>query len=162
MTACSLRTRVDSAMSVVPRNVAQTTPGMKPVGLWYEVDGDWQRWCAGEMPQWLAGRHLHRVKLDGEQIIALSSASGIDAFNAQYCSIGPCGIDFIDWPRVAEEYDGIEIAPYCWRRRLTPGMLWYYGWDCASGCIWRPRGMRLSYIARLDGSVEDGIFRSRG
>ena len=47
---------------------------------------------------------------------------------------------FIDWPKVAERYDGIIIAPYQWSRRLD-GPMWYYGWDCASGCVWRARAV---------------------
>jgi len=35
---------------------------------------------------------------------------------------------------VSKEYDGIEIAPYQWDARLS--LIWYYGWDVASGCIW--------------------------
>lgn len=42
----------------------------------------------------------------------------------------------IDWPRVAEKWQGIIITPYQWSRRLTNHTMWYYGWDCASGCIW--------------------------
>lgn len=28
------------------------------------------------------------------------------------------------------------ITPYCWPARMDPDLIWYYGWDCASGCIW--------------------------
>lgn len=45
------------------------------------------------------------------------------------------GHDHINWPMVADRYQGIVIAPYLWSRRMDGG-LWYYGWDCASGCIW--------------------------
>jgi hypothetical protein len=53
--------------------------------------------------------------------------------------------NYIDWPVVAEGWAGVEINPYLWKRRLNGGM-WYYGWDCASGCIWDKRaisGIRL-------------------
>jgi len=49
----------------------------------------------------------------------------------------------IDWEAVAKRYTGIEIEPYNWERRnsgpnnnYSMSMLWYYGWDCASGCVW--------------------------
>lgn len=52
----------------------------------------------------------------------------------------------IDWKAVAKEYDGIEIDPYQYERRFSEGFLWYYGWDCASGCVWRPRGLTFSLV----------------
>lgn len=41
---------------------------------------------------------------------------------------------FIDWQAVASDHDGIIISPYNWPARHE--MIWYYPWDCASGCIW--------------------------
>lgn len=41
----------------------------------------------------------------------------------------------VDWARVAKQWDGIIIAPYIYSRRFD-GPFWYYGVDCASGCIW--------------------------
>jgi hypothetical protein len=55
----------------------------------------------------------------------------------------------IDWNKVAEEYQGIIIAPYRWEHRLD--MMWYYGWDCASGCIWDSKAIeRVEYRFSLD------------
>ena len=42
----------------------------------------------------------------------------------------------IDWPWVSKSYKGIVIPNYIWSRRLEPGHMWYYVWDCASGCVW--------------------------
>jgi len=53
-----------------------------------------------------------------------------------YCNID---IDFIDWKKVAKEYNGIEIWPYQWKCGHDPKCFWYYSWDCASGCIWNAR-----------------------
>jgi hypothetical protein len=116
----------------------------KPLGLWYEVDGDWRRWVEDERLDWLKDRTLHRLILGDENILKLRGAGGLDDFTEQYRVPSPDPLwlsSRIDWPRVADEYDGIEIAPYVWSRRLE--LSWYYGWDCASGCIWRPRGARL-------------------
>lgn len=48
---------------------------------------------------------------------------------------------WLDWAAIGKLYDGIIIAPYLWERRLNGGAMWYYGWDCASGCIWNPRAI---------------------
>lgn len=46
----------------------------------------------------------------------------------------------IDWFQVVRNFPGIIIAPYLWERRNSNrsnwDSCWYYGWDCASGCIW--------------------------
>jgi hypothetical protein len=34
--------------------------------------------------------------------------------------------------------DNWAVCPSCnvWECRLDPAAAWYYGWDCASGCVW--------------------------
>ena len=62
--------------------------------------------------------------------------------------------DQIDWAEVASKYDGIIISPYQWSLRLDMEMMWYYGWDCASGCIWN-----ISAIKELK-EVQNGKART--
>jgi hypothetical protein len=112
----------------------------KPVGLWYSMPGEdgWAEWCRS------AEFHLDslavetELKVDPSGMLVLTSLDELDTFHDAYSvplTPGVCPHN-IDWPRVAEEYAGIEISPYQWERRLEPGWLWYYGWDCASGCVW--------------------------
>ncbi len=116
--------------------VQEAQPCYKPQGLWFEVDGDWQRWCKAEDwgKEWFVIEHF--LEFDPARVLHLESAFTIDLFHERYAI--PCGTLrlglTIDWPRVADEYAGIVIAPYCWERRME--YMWYYGWDCASGCIW--------------------------
>ena len=121
---------------------------MKPRGLWYGVDGEWEEWCRSEMPEWLTGGLLYSVRLGSERVLRIATLADLDSFAAEYRLADPVSSYFggIDWRKVADRFDGIEIAPYQWRRRLEPGWLWYYGWDCASGCVWRPRDMTLELI----------------
>ena len=44
----------------------------------------------------------------------------------------------INWPKVAQDYAGIEICPYRSDKRMSSD--WYYGWDVASGCVWSSKG----------------------
>jgi hypothetical protein len=133
----------------------------KPRGLWYEVDGDWRRWARREMPHWLSGRFLHRLEIDPKvKLLEIRTEKALREFDREYpAPLGPWDrressrfSTAVDWPAVAEAYDGIEIAPYVWPARLE--LLWYYGWDCASGCLWRPRESRLVKIRRLPGEVK--------
>lgn len=143
------RTRCDANRFIVPHAEPIQTPGPKPTGLWYELGGDWRRWCASDQPDWIDGKFLHGVVLDGERMLVLRGVGDIDAFHARYALPAAYPMDgrYVDWTAVATGYDGIEIAPYCWERRLEgSASRWYYGWDCASGCIWRPRAMRVELV----------------
>jgi hypothetical protein len=119
----------------------------KPRGLWVSVDGeaDWKSWCEAEgfHPAGLA--YAHRVALDeqanmlqitdGQQFLSFVATYGVpDPTWDERLNVLHCDYVTIDWSRVAAEYDGIIIAPYRWEFRLK--FMWYYGWDCSSGCIW--------------------------
>lgn len=115
----------------------------KPRGFWLSVLGedDWPSWCRGEEYGLDRLSVEHEVTLASDAVIlAITSADEIDAFHSRYGAdpgwrIPSDRFRSIDWGLVSESYDGIVIAPYVWPRRLN-GPSWYYGWDCASGCIW--------------------------
>ena len=58
----------------------------------------------------------------------------------------------INWRAVAGDYAGLIITPYQWSRRLEP-YSWYYGWDCASGCIWDPSAITDIKLIEIDHEV---------
>ena len=86
-------------------------------------------------------------------MLRIESAEELDDFHARYsympewykdsAVLGPAVLTgfgtascwVIDWTAVGKNHDAIVIAPYIWERRLD-GPMWYYGWDCASGCVW--------------------------
>jgi hypothetical protein len=119
----------------------------KPRGLWVSVDGedDWKSWCENESFDLDGLKHAHRVVLtEDANVLHIADAQQFLGFVEQYSVPDPTweerlnipNYDYvaIDWIKVADEYDGIIIAPYRWEFRLS--FMWYYGWDCASGCIW--------------------------
>ncbi|MFE3229295.1 hypothetical protein [Nocardia sp. NPDC059228] len=117
----------------------------KPVGFWVSVegDGDWPAWCRSEefAVERLAVAHEVRLRTSAS-IRTITSVSEIDGFHDEFAA--PTDFDRrlgnhrdrwgIDWPAVVQRYDGVIIAQYLWERRYN--LDWYYGWDCASGCIW--------------------------
>jgi hypothetical protein len=111
----------------------------KPAGFWVSVEGDgdgWSDWCRSEGFGLDRLAYAHEVTLaPAARILRISTPGGIDALTAEYGTGRYAGIE-IEWSRVAQEYQGVLIAPYQWSRRLADGCSWYYGWDCASGCIW--------------------------
>lgn len=110
----------------------------KPKGLWVSVDGsqDWRSWCLNNEYGIENLEYRHRVTLSPDaQMITLMVGSDLVAFTQKYASPGL--FIHIDWALVAREVQGILIPRYHWEHRLT-GVVseWYYGWGCASGCIW--------------------------
>lgn len=116
----------------------------KPEGLWISVDGsdDWPNWCRGNDFGNIDEQVRYRIHLKSDHnLLILTDADEIRAFDKKYKmkkqSPGrPYEIINIHWGKVSEEYQGIIITPYCWELRMEEGFMWYYGWDCASGCIW--------------------------
>ncbi len=127
----------------------------KPAGLWISVEGedDWLEWCKG------AGFGLSRLTHPTEivlspkaRVLRVEGDVALREFHRTY-KCQPWYADkmngstrlfdgsAIRWGDIAEEYDGVIIAPYVWSLRLDMDARWYYGWDCASGCLWNNRAV---------------------
>ena len=109
----------------------------KPEGLWISVEGedDWLDWCEQAEYDNPAAQICYEIVLaDDSRVLHLATSGDLRIFTELYKSRGSFG--GIDWQRVAEQHDGIIIAPYQWSCRLDHETRWYYGWDCASGCLW--------------------------
>lgn len=113
----------------------------KPKGFWVSVDGeyDWEHWCGSE--NFGIGEHRHRVHLaSNHKVLHLTTSWDVLDFRHEYQGLKRWGTNnqwtdiYIRWEDVARDYQGIIIAPYQWSLRMEEN--WYYGWDCASGCIW--------------------------
>lgn len=116
--------------------------GRKPDGFWVSVEGpdDWRSWCETESFRDCDRQIAYEVILaPNHGVLIIGTLSAMLAFHAEYGVDGSYSSSgkVIDWQRVARDYLGIIIAPYRWEQRLdAPCGGWYYGWDCASGCIW--------------------------
>jgi hypothetical protein len=117
----------------------------KPNGLWLSVEGDddWKWWCEQEEFLLENLEFVYEVILKKEaNVLHLLWEDQIIDMAKKY----PYG-DFLwptkeprtyelDWELVKKDYQGIIISPYQWGCRMDQDCCWYYGWDCASGCIW--------------------------
>lgn len=118
--------------AVEPR--ADQVPGRKPRGFWVSVEGedDWPSWCRAESCFLERLTYVSEIELHKDARILTGHPEMIQ----HRYGMGRSQHDWIDWAWVAKEYDGVIIAPYCWDSRME--VPFYYGWDCASGCIWNP------------------------
>jgi len=124
----------------------------KPTGLWYSIGTSWLDWCFAEQPDWI-GKYIYKIEVNPKKILLINTVKKLDDFSKHY-KIVPEWMktlkfkyNYINWRRFSASYSGIEISPYQWKRRFD--LLWYYGWDCSSGCIWNPNAiisLRLLYI----------------
>jgi hypothetical protein len=125
-----LRHYAGSPVTLEPRRYEQR-PDLKPAGFWVSVGSGWADWCEGEEFRTENLVHTYRVRLVPDaNVLTIGDVDGLDGFTDTH------QLDryHLDWPKVAANHQGVVIAPYQWSRRFEH--LWYYGWDCASGCIW--------------------------
>jgi hypothetical protein len=115
----------------------------KPSGLWVSDDDceiNWRSWCVSEGYRLDCLTHAHDVQLARDaNVLILKSASDIDSFHTAWKAETPILPGYnIRWKDLQNTYAGVIITPYINERRLAGPTRWYYGWDCASGCIWDP------------------------
>jgi len=118
----------------------------KPFGLWVSDDDDygWREWCTAEdfATENLMYEHLVELAWD-HKVLFISTVEDLDKLHEEYkSSIGNWEGDqrWFNWSRLYPLCQGIIITPYLWERRMD--YMWYYGWDCAGGCIWDLRAIR--------------------
>jgi hypothetical protein len=132
----------------------QRADDMKPIGFWVTTPGedDWPTWCKSEDFRLHALHFEHEVTLKPTaNVRVIRGLDELDAFAeehrtpfdeyhwsdamgwSQYAQDGYYRRNYLDWTRIKQHYDGVIITPYLWARR---DLMWYYGWDVASGCIW--------------------------
>lgn len=117
----------------------------KPKGFWFSNDTcehNWEKFCRAEH-FWLESLKFKKTFkfTDSANVLIITNLQEFDSFCNSYVVRDDAHLGFlstynIDWEAVAEKYDGIYIPDYYWERRLDESSGWYYGWDCASGCIW--------------------------
>ena len=159
---------------------AEQTIEMKPTGIWYGLGDSWIQWCMSEASGWLSP-YIYDFVLDEDKILKVTNIEEFEKFEEEHQAIRAefkllmdhmpkirdahgdgfgrrmsRFFDQIDWPKLATMYSGVEIAPYIWKKRLES--MWYYPWDCASGCIWNRSAVKeLRLFAAYDKESDEFI-----
>lgn len=123
----------------------------KPSGLWLSDDGDrgWREFCERENFRVESLAHRQEFLCSTGSWAVLRSFSDILSFTDEFCAKGTLipGVTSIDWQRVKSAYGGLLITPYCYIARHDTRTFWYYGWDCASACVWDLRTVRAVTVS---------------
>lgn len=127
---------------------------IKPIGFWLsdESDHGWSKWCISE--EFMLGKlgFKHSFKCDVTDWVVIRNFTELHYFHQNFKNGGVPDYEakfhsrWIDWEKVKEQYKGILITPYDWKGRYE--FMWYYGWDCASACVWD-----LSTIKQMQSEV---------
>jgi len=127
----------------------------KPRGLWYSMGDSWIDWCVGENFGGI-GKYIYDIELDPKANIKfIDTEDDVFSFSKRYRRTDSFYANFpsvyIDWKRVVREYDGVEINPYFYNLRFEHDLIWYYGWDVPSGCLWKANTKKkITLIAEYD------------
>ena len=129
--------------------VQPVEPSFKPHGFWVSDESEkdnWSAWCRAEefhLDRLACRTRVHLVP--AHRVLILNTSSEIRRLTDDYggCPEYMAQMPWpsrqgyaIDWACIAKDYQGIIITPYQWSMRLHEACFWYYGWDCASGCLW--------------------------
>jgi hypothetical protein len=134
------RDRIHMSMDDIPKiydTTAKLTIRAKPTGFWYGFGSSWIDWVNSEIPEWNY-EHIFKINVNPNKVLQINNLDELIEFDNKYSS-GDKYYKNIDWSKVAQSYDGIEINPYQYKARMS--LNWYYGWDIASGCIWNPNAI---------------------
>jgi hypothetical protein len=105
----------------------------KPNGLWYGIGTAWIDYVRDVFPH-REQEHMFKINVDESQMKIIRTLEELVEFEKEY-GVKDGYYTYIDYVRVAQDYGGIEIAPYLGKAYGTH--MWYNGWDVPSGCIWR-------------------------
>ena len=115
----------------------------KPQGLWLSDESDygWSEWRRDESFRDTGKQLRTDFRLtEGANILHLDSDHAIRTFANEWGETDLYG--GIRWVDLASRYDGILITPYQWKSRLD--VSFYYGWDCASACVWNLDALKVA------------------
>jgi len=114
------------------------TKDFKPRGLWVSNENDfgWMHWVEAEKFKDVPYKYCFEVILNSKNnVLFLETKNQFLAFQEKH-RVENMSTFNMDWNSIVKHHQGLVIPKYFWDFRLAEGSMWYYGWDCASGCIW--------------------------
>ena len=119
----------------------QQTWYKKPIGLWYDINGSWKDWCKDNEYESGLNNKSFILDIDTSKILLIDSLEKIEQLHAEFYFVPEWAkkmndpVEYIEWKRVAQIYDGVEMNPFL-ELGLGTKYHWQSNWDVESGCIW--------------------------
>ncbi len=156
---------------------------VKPLGFWLSVEDDeedqnWKTWCEAEEFRLEGLKYRYAVVLKKKaNILHLTTTQEILDFGLKFQMNNQKDFDAylikmgrepypyvyeIKWEEVMKLWDGIIISPYNWECRMPSETMWYYGWDCASGCIWNLKAIKSYKLDSIREEKEECLEEESG
>lgn len=129
----------------------------KPNGFWYGFGNEWIDFVEIKFPE-EKGEYVYEVYINSSNVLQIKDYLGIKKFTQKYrfdTQIEPGAVIFINWTKVALEYDGIEINPSVENARYE--FPWYSSWDVASGCIWNLNNVKTELVGLFKNDINSKI-----
>lgn len=122
--------------------IKQPDHSIKSNGLWLSEGDDWLKWCESEgfYTCDLDNCYIYGASINKSSLIVISSLSDLDALHLKYQNKSS---GYIDWKKVAEDYDGICFENYFSVKQESFmksdfSKTWFLAIDVNSACIWNP------------------------
>lgn len=137
-------TSIDKPLTKIEYRKQNLIIDIKPTGFWVSDDDEygWRNWCHNECFRPENLELAYEITLvENHHVRIIKTSEEIKQWTRYYSRLNLHRFS-LDWLAMRQEWDGLIITPYHWEIRLDPDHAWYYGWDCASGCIWNPAAIR--------------------
>jgi hypothetical protein len=118
--------------------------------LWVSDENEygWLEWCKEEefhYPERF--QYAYEIHLtEKHNVLILRTTQDLIEFTQAHKPVLTESSFQLDWIRARRWWDGVIITPYQqefrWLSNAHLEYIWYYLWDCASGCIWNPEAIR--------------------
>jgi hypothetical protein len=120
--------------------------GPKPKGFWYAFGDAWLEYVKYN-DEYRAGSYAayYLADVGGCKLLKMSKYKELVEFTQEF-TYDDDNPYYINWNKVKKKYDGIEINPHVSQAAKDEATQWYYGWDVASGCVWRPKKLKLEKV----------------
>jgi hypothetical protein len=133
----------------------------KPNGLWLSYNDEWEIMMSNLQSRY--GTYLiYKVTFKKDiNLCLIDSPESLEKFNKKYKDKKLSGefFHYIDWNKVAKDYDGIKIINYHKLRYLDYNT-WFLNVDINSICIWRPSKVVSKLIFEGQVTIEDKAYDS--
>jgi hypothetical protein len=129
--------------------IYNNTSQFKPSGLWLSKDDQWYEYAINGVRSHSQMRYKTVFEVDTSNVIVLKNSEELLEFHNSFPAIisgAPYLLTYslLNWPKVAEQYDGVVISPYQKIGMINGTLIaWHESWDVSSGCFWNIKCLKM-------------------